>query len=75
MICTGETYKNIVKMTFTKGASLDDPTHIFNSSLDGNERRAIDFHEGDEVNEQALKELIQSAVAVNKSSRKTSRNG
>lgn len=75
MICTGETYKNVVKMTFAKGASLKDPSHIFNSSLDGNVRRAIDFHEGDEVDEEALKELIRAAVALNKSSRKTSRKG
>jgi hypothetical protein len=75
MICTGETYKNAVKMTFAKGASLKDPSHIFNSSLDGNARRAIDFHEGDEVDEEALKELICAAVALNKSSRKTSRKG
>ena len=75
MICTGETYKNVVKMTFAKGASLKDPSHIFNSSLDGNARRAIDFHEGDEVDEEALKELIRAAVALNKSSRKTSRKG
>lgn len=73
MICTGETYKNAVKMTFAKGASLDDPTHIFNSSLDGNTRRAIDFHEGDEVNEEALKKLISAAIALNKSSHKKSR--
>ena len=75
MICTGETYKNAVKMTFAKGASLKDPTHIFNSSLDGNARRAIDFHEGDEMDEEALKGLISAAVALNKSSRKTSRKG
>jgi hypothetical protein len=75
MICTGETYKNVVKITFSKGASLEDPSHIFNSSLDGNARRAIDFHEGDEVDEEALKALIRAAVALNKSSRKTSRNG
>jgi len=75
MICTGETYKNVVKMTFAKGALLKDPTHIFNSSLDGNTRRAIDFHEGDEVDEEALKELIRAAVALNKSSHKTSRKG
>ena len=73
MICTGETYKNVVKMTFAKGASLKDPSHIFNSSLEGNTRRAIDFHEGDEVDEQALKELILDAVALNKSTSKTSR--
>ncbi len=75
MICTGETYKNAVKMTFAKGASLKDPSHIFNSSLDGNARRAIDFHEGDEVDEEALKELIRAAVDLNKSSRKISRRG
>lgn len=73
MICTGETYKNVVKMTFAKGASLNDPSHIFNSSLDGNTRRAIDFHEGDEVDEEGLKELIRAAIDLNKSSRKTSR--
>ncbi len=72
MICTGETYKNAVKITFAKGASLQDPLHIFNSSLDGNARRAIDFHEGNEVNEEALKELIRAAVALNMSSRKSS---
>lgn len=70
MICTGETYKSAVKITFAKGASLEDPSHIFNSSLDGNARRAIDFHEGDEVDEEALKKLILAAVALNKSSRK-----
>lgn len=75
MICTGETYKNAVKMTFAKGASLNDPTHIFNSSLDGNTRRAIDFHEGDEMDEEALRELIRAAIDLNKSSRKTSRKG
>jgi hypothetical protein len=75
MICTGETYKSAVKMTFAKGASLNDPSHIFNSSLDGNARRAIDIHQGDEVDEEALKELIRAAVALNKSSRKTSRKG
>lgn len=75
MICTGETYKNIVKLTFAKGASLEDPSHIFNSSLDGNARRAIDIHEGEEVDEEALKTLIQAAIALNKSSRKTSRKG
>ena len=73
MICTGETYKDVVKMTFAKGASLNDPSHLFNSSLDGNARRAIDFHNGDAVDEPALKELICSAIALNKSSRKTSR--
>ncbi len=75
MICTGETYKNAVKITFAKGASLQDPLHIFNSSLDGNARRAIDFHEGDEVNEEALKALIRAAVALNMSGRKSSRWG
>lgn len=69
-ICTGETYKNAVKMTFAKGASLEDPSKLFNSSLDGNARRAIDFHEGDEVNEEALGELIRAAIALNKSTRK-----
>lgn len=72
MICTGETYKSIVKLTFAKGASLEDPSHIFNSSLDGNARRAIDFHEGDEVDEEALKELILAAAALNHSSSKSS---
>jgi hypothetical protein len=65
MICTGETYKNAVKMTFAKGASLDDPSGLFNSSLEGNTRRAIDFHEGDEIDESALKTLIRAAVALN----------
>lgn len=73
IICTGETYKNVVKMTFAKGASLEDPMHIFNSSLDGNVRRAIDFHQEDQVNEEALKELIRAAIALNKSSCKPSR--
>ena len=67
MICTGETYKNVVKMTFAKGASLEDPSGLFNSSLDGNTRRAIDFHEGDKVNEKALRALIRAAVDLNKS--------
>ena len=75
MICTGETYKNAVKVTFAKGASLADPTHMFNSSLDGNTRRAIDFYEGDEVDEEVFKELIRAAAALNNSSRKTSRKG
>jgi hypothetical protein len=65
MICTGETYKTHVKMTFAKGASLADPQHLFNSSLDGNVRRAIDFHEGDTVDEEALKALVRAAVALN----------
>lgn len=65
MICTGETYKDAVKMTFAKGASLDDPAGLFNSSLDGNVRRAIDFHEGDKIDEKALKALIRAAVKLN----------
>ena len=68
MICTGETYKNIVKMTFAKGAFLKDPAGLFNSSLEGNTRRAIDFHEGDKLDEKALKALIRAAVALNTSS-------
>jgi len=68
MICTGETYKKVVKMTFAKGASLEDPSALFNSSLEGNVRRAIDFQEGDEVDEKALKALIRGAVALNTSS-------
>jgi hypothetical protein len=67
MICTDETYKNVVKMTFAKGASLEDPSGLFNSSLEGNTRRAIDFHEGDEIDEKALKALIRAAVALNTS--------
>ena len=67
MICTGETYKNMVKMTFAKGASLEDPSGLFNSSLDGNTRRAIDFHEGDKIDEKALKALIRAAVKLNAS--------
>ncbi len=65
IICTGETYKKVVKMTFAKGASLDDPAGLFNSSLEGRVRRAIDFSEGDKVNDRALKALIRSAVALN----------
>jgi hypothetical protein len=68
MICTGETYKSVVKMTFAKGAFLKDPSRLFNSSLEGNVRRAIDFHEGDKVDAKALKALIRAAVAFNKSS-------
>jgi hypothetical protein len=68
LICTGETYKNVVKMTFAKGARLKDPSGLFNSSLEGNARRAIDFHEGDKLDEEALKALIRAAVALNKSS-------
>jgi hypothetical protein len=67
MICTGETYKNAVKMTFAKGAALKDPSGLFNASLEGNTRRAIDFHEGDEIDEEALKTLIRAAVALNQS--------
>ena len=67
IICTGETYKSVVKLTFAKGAFLDDPAGLFNSSLEGNLRRAIDFHEGDKVNEKALKALIRAAVQLNKS--------
>ncbi|MGA7880934.1 MAG: DUF1801 domain-containing protein, partial [Terrimicrobiaceae bacterium] len=68
LICTGETYKNVVKMTFAKGASLEDPSGLFNSSLEGNTGRAIDFHEGDKMDEKALKALIRAAVALNTSS-------
>jgi hypothetical protein len=67
MICTGETHKKVVKMTFAKGASLEDPSGLFNSSLEGNTRRAIDFHEGDKIDEKALKALIREAVALNMS--------
>ena len=67
MICTGETYKSIVKLTFAKGAALPDPARLFNSSLDGNTRRAIDFQKGEEVNEEALKALVRAAVALNTS--------
>jgi hypothetical protein len=65
IVCTGETYKNVVKMTFAKGAALEDPSGLFNSSLDGNVRRAIDIHQGDKVDEAALKDLIRAAVALN----------
>jgi hypothetical protein len=65
IVCTGEAYKSVVKMTFAKGASLPDPSGLFNSSLDGNVRRAIDIHEGDKINEAALKDLIRAAVALN----------
>jgi hypothetical protein len=71
MICTGETYKSVVKMTFAKGAALKDPSHLFNSSLDGNTRRAIDFHEGEKINEKALKTLVRAAVTLNKSKTKS----
>jgi hypothetical protein len=67
IVCTGETYKKVVKMTFARGASLEDPAGLFNSSLDGNTRRAIDIHEGEEIDEQGLKALIQAAVALNRS--------
>ena len=67
IICTGESYKSVVKLTFAKGASLPDPARLFNSSLDGNVRRAIDVHEGEKINEQALKALVRAAVALNKS--------
>ena len=73
IICTGETYKAVVKMTFAKGASLEDPSGLFNSSLEGNTRRAIDFHEGDKIDEKALKALIRAAVALNTSARSTAR--
>ena len=65
IVCTGETYKAVVKMTFARGAALDDPSGLFNSSLEGNTRRAIDLHEGDEIDEEALKALIRAAVALN----------
>ena len=67
IICTGETYKSVVKMTFAKGASLEDPSGLFNSSLEGNVRRAIDFHEGDRIDEKALEALVRAAVALNTS--------
>jgi hypothetical protein len=70
IICTGETYKSVVKTTFAKGAALADPSHLFNSSLDGNVRRAIDFREGDKIDEKALKALIRAAAALNASKRK-----
>jgi len=69
ILCTGETYKSVVKMTFAKGASLKDPSRLFNSSLEGNTRRAIDFREGEKINEEALKSLIRAAVTLNKSAR------
>jgi len=72
IVCTGETYKNVVKMTFAKGASLKDPSRLFNSSLDGNVRRAIDIHEGEEIDAPALKALIRAAVALNTSGGKKS---
>ena len=76
IVCTGETYKNVVKLTFAKGASLKDPAGLFNSSLEGNVRRAIDIHEGDAINEAALKELVRAAVALNLTGRsKVKRKG
>ena len=74
ILCTGETYKNVVKMTFAKGASLPDPAGLFNSSLEGGTRRAIDFHEGDTINEKALQALIRAAVALNTSVQATARS-
>ena len=73
IICTGETYKSVVKMTFAKGASLEDPSGLFNSSLEGNTRRAIDVHEGDKIDEKALKALIRAALALNTSARAAAR--
>ena len=70
MICTGETYKSIVKLTFANGAALEDPAHLFNSSLEGNTRRAIDLHEDDKINEHALKNLLRAAIACNQSKTK-----
>jgi len=71
LICTGETYKSVVKMTFAKGTALKDPSSLFNSSLEGNTRRAIDFHEGGKINEEALKTLVRAAVTLNKSKPKS----
>ena len=75
IVCTGETYKNVVKMTFAKGARMEDPSGLFNSSLDGNVRRGIDIHEGDKVDEAALKDLIRAAVALNLKSKPKPRRG
>jgi hypothetical protein len=75
IVCTGETYKSVVKMTFAKGASLQDPAHLFNSSLEGNVRRAIDIRQDDEINEAALKALIAAAVALNVKSKKSKQPG
>ncbi len=72
LICTGETYKNVVKMTFARGAALEDPASLFNSSLEGNTRRAIDFHEGEKVDEKALKALIRAAAVLNSSRARSS---
>jgi hypothetical protein len=74
IICTGETYKSVVKTTFARGAALEDPSHLFNSSLEGNTRRAIDFHEGDKIEEKALKALIRAAAALNTSVKKPKRS-
>jgi hypothetical protein len=74
IVCTGESYKNVVKLTFFKGASLKDPARLFNSSLDGNARRAIDIHEGEEVDASAFKELIRAAVTLNSSAKKSSKH-
>jgi hypothetical protein len=71
IICTGETYKSVVKMTFAKGAALEDPARLFNASLEGNTRRAIDFHEGAKIDEKALKALVRAAVALNKTKRRS----
>jgi hypothetical protein len=71
IICTGETYKNVVKMTFAQGAALKDPSRLFNSSLEGNTRRAIDFHEGERIDEEALKSLIRAAVTLNQAKAET----
>ena len=71
LICTGETYKNVVKMTFAKGAALQDPSRLFNASLEGNTRRAIDFHEGEKIKEAALKTLVRAAVTLNKAKAKS----
>ena len=73
LICTGETYKNVVKMTFAKGAALKDPSGLFNASLAGNTRRAIDFHENEKIDEEALKTLVRAAVTLNRSKAKSSR--
>jgi hypothetical protein len=73
IVCTGETYKNVVKLTFAKGAALKDPKRVFNSSLEGNVRRAIDIHEGDKINEAALKDLVRAAVALNLKSKPKSK--
>jgi hypothetical protein len=70
IICTGETYRNVVKMTFARGAALEDPSGLFNASLEGNTRRAIDLHEGDEIDEKALKALVRAAVALNSRARR-----